>query len=48
VQDIHPIGGPAPAIDTRRVWSTVVRDWWGGDARAVFGKEFRPLDLLKG
>ncbi|MNC99963.1 hypothetical protein D3C83_184270 [compost metagenome] len=44
---MHPIGGPDPAIDTRRLWATVVRDWWGLDAGAVFGRAGVPLDLLR-
>ena len=48
VQDLHPIGGPAPAVDARRLWSTVVRDWWGLDAARVFGRRHaQPLDLLR-
>ena len=47
IQDLHPIGGPAPAIDTRRLWSTVVRDWWGADASGVFTRRHAPLDLLR-
>ena len=47
IQDLHPIGGPAPAIDTRRLWTTVVRDWWGVDASGVFSGRHAPLDLLR-
>ena len=47
VQDLHPIGGPAPVIDTRRLWTTVVRDWWGADASGVFTRRYAPLDLLR-
>jgi uncharacterized protein (DUF1501 family) len=47
IEDLHPIGGPAPAIDTRRLWSTVVRDWWGADAGGVFTRRHAPLDLLR-
>ena len=41
------IGGPAPAIDTRRLWSTVIDRWWGLDARRVFGGRYEALDLLR-
>ena len=47
IQNLHPIGGPAPAIDTRRLWSTVVRDWWGADPSGVFTRRHAPLDLLR-
>jgi uncharacterized protein (DUF1501 family) len=47
VQDLHPIGGPAPTVDTRQLWSAVVRDWWGLDATAVFGRRYPRLDLLR-
>jgi hypothetical protein len=42
-----PIGGPAPAIDTRRLWSTVAARWWGIDASSAFGRKHAPLDLLR-
>ncbi|HET9580459.1 MAG TPA: DUF1501 domain-containing protein [Gemmatimonadales bacterium] len=47
VQRLYPIGGVAPAIDTRRVWATVVERWWGGRGESVFGPGYRPLDLLR-
>jgi uncharacterized protein (DUF1501 family) len=47
VQRMHPIGGVAPAIDTRRVWSTIVRDWWSGDPAAVFGARYDTLGLIR-
>jgi uncharacterized protein (DUF1501 family) len=47
VQDLHPIGGPAPAIDTRRLWTTVAQGWWGLDASGLFDRRYAPLDLLR-
>ena len=47
VQDLHQIGGPAPSVDTRRLWSTVVQDWWGLDASAVFRRRFARIELLR-
>lgn len=47
VQDLHPIGGPAPALDTRRLWTTVAQGWWGLDAAGLFERRHAPLDLLK-
>ena len=47
VERVHMVGGPAPTIDTRRLWTTVVERWWGADASGVFARRFPPLDLLK-
>lgn len=47
VQKLYPIGGPAPILDTRRLWSTVVREWWGLDPSAIFDGRHRPLELLR-
>jgi uncharacterized protein (DUF1501 family) len=48
VMRMYPrIGGPAPAIDTRRLWSTVARDWWGTDPSGLFTRRHAPLDLLR-
>jgi uncharacterized protein (DUF1501 family) len=47
VEDLHPIGGPDPVIDTRRVWTTVVEHWWNRDASKLFSRRHAPLDLLK-
>lgn len=47
VQRMFHIGGVAPSVDTRRLWSTVAEGWWNADARAAFGAAYRPLDLLR-
>lgn len=47
VERIHPIGGPAPVIDTRRLWTTVAQGWWGGDAAGLFDRRHAPLELLR-
>ena len=47
VERVFQVGGPAPAIDTRRVWSTVAQRWWDVDATPLFGRRYAPLDLLK-
>jgi uncharacterized protein (DUF1501 family) len=44
---MHPIGGPAPVIDTRRLWATVAERWWGGNAAGLFSRRALPLDLLR-
>jgi uncharacterized protein (DUF1501 family) len=44
---MHPIGGPAPVIDTRRLWATVAERWWGGNSAGLFNRRSAPLDLLR-
>ena len=44
---VHWIGGAAPVIDTRQLWSTVVSGWWGVSARDVLGRDYAPLPLLR-
>ena len=47
VVSMHPIGGPAPVIDTRRLWTTVAQRWWQADASGLFTRRHAPLDLLR-
>jgi len=47
VVKMHPIGGPDPVVDTRRLWTTVAQSWWGVDAAGVFAGRHAPLDLLR-
>jgi uncharacterized protein (DUF1501 family) len=35
------------AIDFRQLYSTVVQDWWGKDARQLFGQRFDRLPILR-
>lgn len=44
---VHLVGGPAPVIDPRRLWTSVVERWWNGDASNLFARRYAPLDLLK-
>ena len=44
---VYAVGGPAPVVDTRRLWSTVVERWWDTDASGLFGRRQAPLDLLR-
>jgi uncharacterized protein (DUF1501 family) len=44
---MYPIGGPAPAVDTRRLWTTVVERWWGQSSDGLFSRRHRALDLLR-
>lgn len=44
---VHLVGGPAPAIDTRRLWTTVIENWWDRPADGVFSRRHRALDLLR-
>jgi uncharacterized protein (DUF1501 family) len=47
VARLHPIGGPAPVIDTRAVWTTVVERWWNASADGLFTRRHQPLELLR-
>jgi uncharacterized protein (DUF1501 family) len=47
VQRMFHIGGVAPNVDTRRMWSTIVRGWWGADPVATFGGRYDTLDFLR-
>ena len=44
---MHEIGGPAPVIDSRRVWTTVAQRWWDTDPAGLFPQRHAPLDLLR-
>ena len=44
---MHPIGGPDPVIDTRRLWATVAEQWWGTSSAGLFTRRAAPLDLLR-
>ncbi len=45
---IYPaIGGPAPAIDTRRLWTTIAQHCWQADTSRLFTRRHAPLDLLR-
>ena len=44
---LYPIGGPAPTIDTRRLWTTAVGEWWGLPTDGLFTRRHRPLELLR-
>jgi uncharacterized protein (DUF1501 family) len=47
VVKLYPIGGVAPGIDTRRLWTTVVEKWWGLPSNGLFAGRHRPLELLR-
>ena len=48
VRNMFPhIGGPAPTIDTRRLWTTVAERWWNADAANLFSKRHAALDLIR-
>jgi uncharacterized protein (DUF1501 family) len=40
------ISGPPPVIDYRSLYTTIIEQWWGGNARDVFDRRFTALDLL--
>lgn len=44
---VHQVGGPAPTLDTRRLWTTVVEGWWNGDASRLFNRRYGRLELLR-
>jgi uncharacterized protein (DUF1501 family) len=47
VVHVHRVGGPQPTLDTRRLWTTVIERWWGGDAAKVFERRHPAMDLLR-
>ncbi len=47
VERVHFVGGPAPVIDPRRLWTSVVEGWWNGDASRLFARRYKALDLLR-
>jgi uncharacterized protein (DUF1501 family) len=44
---IHLVGGPAPTLDSRRLWTTVIERWWDADAAGIFTRRHASLDLLR-
>lgn len=44
---VFNIGGPEPAIDTRRLWTTIVEKWWQTSAEGLFTRPHAPLDILR-
>jgi uncharacterized protein (DUF1501 family) len=47
VVDVFGIDGPAPTIDIRRLYTTVIESFWGGTAAGVFSTRMKPLDLIR-
>jgi uncharacterized protein (DUF1501 family) len=47
VERVFQVGGPAPVVDTRRLWTSVVQQWWGRDASGLFARRYSSLDLLR-
>jgi uncharacterized protein (DUF1501 family) len=47
VERVFQVGGPAPTLDTRRLWTTVAERWWGVDASGLFSRRHAPLDLIR-
>ena len=46
VERVHLVGGPMPTLDTRRLWTTVVEQWWKGDASTLFARRYKPIEIL--
>jgi uncharacterized protein (DUF1501 family) len=40
-------GNPAYALDFRGVYTTVLDQWWNGDARGALGGRFAPVPFLR-
>jgi len=47
VINVFSIDGPEPVIDYRSLYTTIIENWWGGSARGIFDRNFKPLDLLR-
>lgn len=47
VEKLWPIGGPAPAVDARSLWSTLASHCWGARPRDVFARAYPILPLLR-
>ncbi len=47
VERLHPIGGPAPVIDTRQLWTAVVEQWWNLDSGGLFNRRQKALAILR-
>ncbi len=45
--DVFSIDGPPPVIDYRELYTTIIEQWWHGNAHGVFDRGFKPLDLLR-
>jgi uncharacterized protein (DUF1501 family) len=45
--DVFAIDGPPPVIDYRELYTTIIEQWWRGNARDVFDRRFKSLDLLR-
>jgi uncharacterized protein (DUF1501 family) len=41
------IGGPAPVIDPRELWTAVIEGWWKQNGAGVFPRRYPTLDLLR-
>ena len=47
VVDVFQIDGPPPVMDYRELYTTIIEQWWQGNARGVFDRKFKTLDLLR-
>ena len=46
VIDVFAIDGPEPTLDYRSLYTTMIENWWGGSARGIFIRDFKPINLL--
>jgi uncharacterized protein (DUF1501 family) len=47
ILNVFAIDGPAPVIDYRALYTTIIETWWGSSANGVFQRRFKPLNLLR-
>ena len=47
VASVPAVGGPAPVIDTRALYSTIIENWWGQNPKGIFTQRFKSLDVLR-
>ena len=47
IERVFQVGGPAPTLDTRSVWSAVARDHWGVAEAGLFDRSYPVLPLLR-
>lgn len=47
VIDVFAIDGPPPVIDYRQLYTTIIEKLWHGNARGVFDRSFKAIDLLR-
>ena len=44
---VFNVGGPQATLDTRRLWTTIVENWWQTSAEGLFTRKHAPLDIVR-